>query len=52
MKLLRLEFYKCRRRKIVLVCAAILAVELIWMAAFLTRQDSEDLAQGLDAPAL
>lgn len=46
MKLLRLEFYKCRRRKIVLVCAAILAVELIWMAAFLTRQDSEDLAQG------
>ena len=46
MKLLRLEFYKCRRRKIVLVCAAVLAVELIWMGAFLARQDADDLAQG------
>lgn len=46
MKLLRLEFYKCRRRKIVLVCAAVLAVELIWMGVFLTRQDAENLQQG------
>lgn len=46
MKLLRLEFYKCRRRKIVLVCAAVLAVELIWMAAFFARQDAEDLKRG------
>ena len=46
MKLLRLEFYKCRRRKILLVCAAVLAVELIWMGAFLARQDEEDFQQG------
>ena len=46
MKLLRLEFYKCRRRRIVLVCAAVLAVELVWMGAFFTRQDAEDLKWG------
>lgn len=46
MNLLKLEFYKCRRRKIVLVCAAVLAVELIWMGAFFTRQDAEDLKWG------
>ena len=46
MKLLRLEFYKCRRRKIVLVCAAVLAVEIVWMAAFFARQDAEDLRWG------
>lgn len=46
MKLLRLECYKCRRRKIVLVCAAVLAVELIWMGAFFARQDAEDLKWG------
>lgn len=46
MKLLRLEFYKCRRRKIVLVCAAVLVVELIWMGVFFTRQDAEDLKWG------
>lgn len=46
MKLLGLEFYKCRRRKIVLVCATMLAVELIWMCVFLTRQDAENLQQG------
>lgn len=46
MKLLKLEFYKCRRRKIVLVCAAVLTVELIWIGAFFTRQDPEDLKWG------
>lgn len=46
MKLLRLEFYKCRRRRIAAVCAAVLAVELIWMGAFFTRQNAEDMQQG------
>lgn len=46
MKLLKLEFYKCRRRKIVLVCAAVLAVELLWIGVFFTRQDAEDLRWG------
>ena len=41
MKLLGLEFYKCRRRKVVLVCAAVLAAELVWFGAYLTRQDAE-----------
>ena len=46
MKLLSLEFFKCRRRKIVLVCAAVLAVELMWMLTFFTRQDEEDMKWG------
>ena len=46
MNLLKLEFFKCRRRHIVLVCAAVLGVELFWFGAFLTRQDAEDLAWG------
>lgn len=46
MKLLRMEFYKCRRRKITLVCAGVLAVQLFWFGAVLSRQDGEDLAQG------
>lgn len=45
MKLLRLEFYKCRRRNIVLICAAILAVQFIWMTAYFSRQDAEDMQQ-------
>ena len=46
MKLLGLEFYKCRRRKIVLVCAAVLAAELLWFGVYLARQDAGDLVQG------
>ena len=46
MKLLGLEFYKCRRRKVVLVCAAVLAAELLWFGAYLTRQDPEELLHG------
>lgn len=46
MKLLRLEFFKCRRRKILLVCAAVLAAELLWLVTTFLRQDAEDLRQG------
>ena len=46
MKLLRLEFFKCRRRKILLVCAAVLAAELLWLVTTFLRQDAEDLVQG------
>lgn len=46
MTLLKLEFYKCRRRNIVLICAAILAVQFIWMTAYFSRQDAEDLKWG------
>ncbi len=46
MKLLRLEFFKCRRRKIALLCLAVLAVEAVWIVTSLTRQDAEDLRQG------
>ena len=46
MKVLGLEFYKCRRRKVVLVCAAVLAAELLWFGAYLARQDPEDLLHG------
>lgn len=46
MTLLKLEFFKCRRRKISLVCAGVLAVQALWMGVFLARQDGQDLAQG------
>ena len=46
MKLLKLEFFKCRRRKILLVCAAVLAAELLWIVSSFLRQDAEDLIQG------
>ena len=46
MRLLSLEFYKCRRRKITLVCAAVLAVELLWMNVFFAREGPEELQQG------
>ena len=46
MKLLGLEFYKCRRRKVVLVCAAVLAAEVVWIVSTFARQDAEDLIQG------
>ena len=46
MKLVKLEFYKCRRRKVLLVCAAVVAVELLWFGAYLARQDRADLQQG------
>lgn len=46
MKLLRLEFYKCRRRKVALVCAAVLAAQLFWFWVVLSRQSTEELRQG------
>ena len=46
MKLLALEFCKCRRRKLTLVCAGLLAAQLLWFGVYLTRQDAEALAQG------
>ena len=46
MKLLALEFCKCRRRKLTLVCAGLLAAQLLWFGAYLTQQDAEALAQG------
>ena len=46
MKLLGLEFYKCRRRKILLVCAAVLAAELVWIVSTFAPQDAGDLHQG------
>ena len=45
-KLLGLEFYKCRRRNITVLCAAVLAVELLWMGFTLSRQGTDDLQQG------
>lgn len=46
MNLLGLEFYKCRRRKIYLLCAAVLGVELFWMGVFFARQSPEEMAEG------
>lgn len=45
MTLLKLEFFKCRRRKIALVCAGVLAAQVLWMGAFLFRQDGETAGQ-------
>ena len=46
MKLLAMEFYKCRRRKILLICLGVLAAQILWFSAYLSRQDKSDLAYG------
>ena len=46
MKALAMEFYKCRRRKILLVCLGLLAAQLLWFGVYFTRLDSEEIAQG------
>ena len=46
MKLLILEFYKCQGRKIPLLCAAVLGVELLWMGVFFARETPEEMAAG------
>ncbi len=46
MKLLRMGFFKCRRRKIALICLAFVAVQLAWMGRTLTQMEPRELAQG------
>lgn len=46
MSTLRLEFFKCRRRKIFLVGLALIAAQLLWIYTSLVRMDPEDLRQG------
>lgn len=46
MKAIRLEFYKCKRRKVLLVCLALIAAQLIWMGVFLARLDEQDIRDG------
>ncbi|MEE0434216.1 MAG: ABC transporter permease [Peptococcaceae bacterium] len=46
MSTLRLEFFKCRRRKIYLVCLALIAAQLLWMSVSFRRMEPEDLRQG------
>ena len=46
MKAIRLEFYKCKRRKVMLVCLALIAAQLIWMGVFLARLDEQDIRDG------
>ena len=43
MNLLKLEFDKCRHHGIVLVCVAVLAVQVVWMWVFLLRQGSDSV---------
>ena len=43
MNLLKLEFDKCRHRGIVLICVAVLAVQVVWMWVFLIRQASDSM---------
>lgn len=46
MRLLRLEFFKCHRRRIALACAAVLAAQLFWFWVVLSRQSAEEMQQG------
>lgn len=46
MKLLKLEFHKCRRRKILPVCAAALGMELLWMGVYFARMEPEEMTEG------
>ena len=46
MTLLRLEFFKGRRRKIPLLCLACLGIQTAWMVVNLLRMEPEELSQG------
>lgn len=46
MSTLRLEFFKCRRRKIFLVGLALIAAQLLWMYTSILRWEPEDFRQG------
>ena len=46
MTLLRLEFFKGRRRKIAIICLACLGIQTAWMVVDLLRMEPEELAQG------
>lgn len=46
MSTLRLEFFKCRRRKIFLVGLALIAAQLLWMSVTIMRGDADDYRQG------
>lgn len=46
MKALTVEFYKTRRRKVWLVVAALIGVQLMWSFWGISRMDASDLQQG------
>ena len=46
MTLLRLEFFKGRRRKIAVLCLACLGIQTAWMVVDLLRMEPEELSQG------
>ena len=45
MKLLSMEFFKCRRRKILLLALLFLAAQTVWIGTSLFRMEPEELAQ-------
>lgn len=46
MKLLRLEFFKCRRRKVGWICLAFLAAQLLWVGYSIVRMEQVERVQG------
>lgn len=46
MKLVYLEFYKCRKRKVLWICAAFLAAQIAWISYGLKDMTSAELSQG------
>ena len=45
-KALQMEFWKCRRRMVGLVCLAFVAVQLLWVGRTLFDMTPEELSQG------
>ena len=45
-KALQMEFWKCRRRMVGLVCLAFVAVQLLWVGRTLFDMTPERLSQG------
>lgn len=50
MNMLFMEFYKCRRRKIWLICAGLLGIQMVWLGGTMFRDmDACQLAEGWQA---
>lgn len=46
MRLIGMEFFKCRRRQVPLICLALIAAQLLWMGVSISRMELEEMSDG------
>lgn len=46
MRLIGMEFFKCRRRQVPLICLALITAQLLWMGVSISRMELEEMSDG------